>query len=76
MSIIIIKRTIFLILGIRLMYKFIILVIKRRQNNFCNFWNVGLVLMTLINWLLKLKMHANTCFWIFCYMKIWFENFL
>jgi len=29
MSIIIIKRTIFLILGIRLMYKFIILVIKR-----------------------------------------------
>jgi len=32
--------------------------------------------MTLINWLLKLKMHINTYFLNFCYgLKIRYENF-
>jgi hypothetical protein len=37
---------------------------------------MSLVHMALINWLLKLKMHANTFFfWILFCMKIWYETF-
>jgi len=45
------------------MYKFVIPNTKTKQNIFFgNFLNVGQVLVTLINWLLKPKMHANTYF--------------
>jgi len=57
-----IKNT-FLILEIHFTYKFVIPDTKRKKINFfLVFSNIGLVLMTLINWLLKLKMHAKTCF--------------
>jgi hypothetical protein len=47
--------------------------IKRKQNNFFwNFWNIGLVLVTLINWLLKPKCMLIHIFKIF--FVIWKYN--
>jgi len=61
----------YLILGIHLTYTFVILDIKRKNNNFFwNFLNISLVLVTLINWLLRQKMHAKTYFLEFFCMKI------
>ena len=67
---------IFLISWICLTYKRVILYIKRKQNVFFfwNFWNIGLVLMTLINWLLKLKCMLKQSFLKFSVYEItiWF----
>ena len=57
---------VFLILEIYLACKFLILDIQRKQNIF----NIDLVLVTLINWLLKPKMYAKTYFLEFYCMKI------
>jgi hypothetical protein len=64
-----------LISGIRLTYKVVTPDIKRKQNNFFwNFWNIGLVLVTLINWLLKPKCVLIRIF-IFYFLYIYiYEN--
>jgi len=67
------KKTIFLISRICLMYKRVILNMKRKQNDF--FWNIDVVLMTLINWLLKPKCMLKLFFLNFCCMKIWYDFF-
>jgi hypothetical protein len=59
-----------LISRIHLMYKVVTPDIKRKQNNF--FWNIGLVLVTLINWLLKPKYMLIHIFEIF--FVIWKYN--
>ena len=67
-----------LISGIRLTYKVVTPDIKRKQNNFFwKFWNIGLVLMTLINWLLKPKcvlIHILNFY--FLYIYIWKYNMI
>jgi hypothetical protein len=50
------KEIPFLISGIHFTYKFVIQDLKENKIYiFWNFWNIGLVLVTLINWLLKAK---------------------
>jgi hypothetical protein len=64
-----------LISRIRLTYKVVTPDIKRKQNNFFwNFWNIGLVLVTLINWLLKPKCMLIHIFEIF--FVIWKYNMI
>jgi len=74
------KRTTFLILKIRFTYKFVIPDIKTKQNIFFDFfWNIGQVLMTLINWLLKQKCMLKNIyiFWSFlCCIKIQYDFLL
>ena len=67
-----------LISGTCLTYKIITPYIKRKQNKFFwKFWNIGLVLVTLINWLLKPKCMLIHIFWNFlCCMKIWYDFFI
>ena len=68
-----------LISGTRLTYKIITPDIKRKQNKiFYNFWNIGLVLVTLINWLLKPKcmlIHIFLKFSLLYENTIWFFYF-
>ena len=68
-----------LISGIRLTYKVVTPDIKRKQNNvFWNFWNIGLVLVTLINWLLKPKcilIHIFELFFVIWKYNMIFFNF-
>jgi hypothetical protein len=68
-----------LISGIRLTYKVITPDIKRKQNNFFwKFWNIGLVIVTLINWLLKPKcvlIHILNFYFLYIYIyenTIWY----
>jgi hypothetical protein len=74
------KRTTFLILKKRFTYKFVIPDIKTKQNIFFDFfWNIGQVLMTLINWLLKQKCMLKNIyiFWSFlCCIKIQYDFLL
>jgi hypothetical protein len=71
-----------LISGIRLTYKVITPDIKRKQNNFFwKFWNIGLVIVTLINWLLKPKcvlIHILNFYflYIYIYIYIWKYNMI
>ena len=64
-----------LISGIRLTYKVITPDIKRKQNNFFwKFWNIGLVIVTLINWLLKPKcvlIHILNFYFLYIYIYIY-----
>ena len=69
-----------LISGIRLTYKVVTPDIKRKQNNFFwNFWNIGLVLVTLINWLLKPKcvlIRILNFYFLYIYIYIWKYNMI
>jgi hypothetical protein len=71
------KRTTFLISWIRFTYKFVILNIKRKQNNFFGFfWNIGQVLVTLINWLLKPKCMLKHIFFFEDFFVVWKYNII
>jgi len=72
-----VKKKHILISGIRFTYKFVIPYTNRGQKRFFRiFWNIGLVLMAWINWLLKPKcMLIHILFWnFFCCVKIWCYN--
>jgi len=61
-----------LISGIHLTYKVVTPDTKRKQNNvFWNFSNIGLILVTLINWLLKPK-----CMLIHIFEFLLYENMI